>query len=110
MTVCFGGQGLSQSVGYNGQQCAGSSISVYITGGGSCGSPVISSQSNWYISPSPSSVTYNYNGTSYGSVNMTFNSATPTVTVRATYSCPGGGSGGTTSNLTLSIAASVTPA
>src|SRR5690349_12441648 len=98
----------SQSLGYSGGLCTGSYVDIYIMGGYPCGSANVSSQSGWYISPAPSSITYNYNNGYYNSIRVQWNSA-GSKTIRASYLCSSSGSSGTTSNLNLTIASAVTP-
>lgn len=77
-------------------------------GGYPCGSANVSSPSSWYVSPTPSSITYNYNNGYYNSIRVKWNSAVSAI-VRASYTCSNSGSWGTTSNLNLSISSSATP-
>lgn len=109
MVVTSAASLFGQSLGYSGSQCTGSSITVYINGGGSCGGANVTSTSNWYINPSPSSINYTQNGQGYyNSITLSWNSA-GSKTVRASYTCSSNGSTGQTSDLNFSIVAPVTP-
>ena len=99
----------SQTLSYGGQLCAGSSINIYIQPGSNCGNPVITSTSSWIISPTPSQISYyQQSANSYPSILVQWNTPV-TATVRASYSCPFGGSGDQTPQLTLNVGATVAP-
>jgi RHS repeat-associated protein len=100
----------AQSLGSSGGLCAGSYIDIYINGGSyPCGGGNVTSQGNWYISPTPTSVTYFQNsGGYYNSIRVMWNTAV-SATVRASYTCSDSGNPGQTSDLNLTIGAVVTP-
>ncbi len=91
--------------------CPGSQVVFFIMGGPNCGSPAVTSQSNWTVSPS-TGVSIQYVQTSsspvaYNQIRVTFQNAA-TYTISANYSCPSGGTPGSDSR-SFTVYSSVQP-
>ena len=94
-----------QSLNYSGGTCVVYSIDIYLIGGPTCSNPAVSSPSSWTINPAPTTISYlNSNRT----IRVTWNLA-GSKSVYVSYSCPVGGSGGTTNPLNVTINSNVTP-
>lgn len=90
----------------------GGEVVFYIAGGSECGSPQVTSQSSWSVTPSTGvSITYvqtSSNPVAYNQIRVTFTTAN-TYSIGASYFCPSDGSTGSASPKSFTVYPYVTP-